>query len=1045
MVLKMINLFLRMRTSPCFFSGTGYFPKILMYACLLFPSAVYGSVRASADDGASFAVQSVLDVYAAEEPEVHDGMIEGRVSDDAGPMQGVMVYVKGTQKGTMTDENGYYSLSGLAEGDVLVFSMMGYEELEIRYDGKHLHNVKMSPEAISINRVVVTALGIKRNEAALSYNVQEINSDRINKVKSANFVTSLAGKVAGVQISSGAGGSGSSSRVVMRGNKSIERSNTALYVIDGIPMYNRVVGGGGGVYGGSIGTESAADINPEDIESISMLTGPSAAALYGSDAANGVIIINTKKGSAERTSVTVGSATDFSMVYMVPEIQNRYGGEGLMNWGEATDMRFDLMDFFKTSYNTINSFSISTGNSRNQTYASVSATNSDAVIPQTRYDRYNLTVRNTSSFFGDRLEMDLSGGYVYQTDRNMVSQGNYNNPLPSLYLFPRADDFSEIKNFERMDESLGYMVQYWPYGNGQHSLQNPYWIQNRMVRQTEKNRYMINASLKYNITDWLNITARARVDNSVYRTRNMNYASTLTTFCGDNGGYQDIMQDDRSVYGDVMLNMNKEWGKWSLNAVAGASLNDVRSYNQGIKGDLVIPNYFAVNNLDMEKNLLPSQGGWHDQTQSVFASVEAGWNRGIYITATGRNDWASQLAFTSTPCFFYPSLGVSVVLSNLVKMPSWMNTVKFRGSYSEVATAFSRYLSNPSLEYDSSTHTWKQPSTYPLRNLKPENTRSWEAGFLLNLFDMFTVDATFYHSNTYNQIIYAPMAESTGYSRFIAQTGNIMNRGIELSLDFFNSWGGFSWDSRFNYTINENRIIELAHGIPDPVTGKPVDVTEIQKSWLGAANVAPRVILREGGSLSDIYVNHKVVQGDDGSLKVVDTGYEKVGQMAPRYNLGWSNTFSYAGLSLSVVVTARIGGLVYSATQGILDYYGGSEVTADARENGGVDFLGKRYDAMTYYQTVATADGGHGRYYLYDATNVRLQELSLSYTLPRKWFSGKANITLGITGRNLFMFYCKAPFDPDMSSAVGDNYYQGVDYFMMPSTRSVGFNIKVRF
>ena len=937
------------------------------------------------------------------------GTVSGVVTDDQGPVIGAAVMIKDGQGGVTTGFDGEYTLSGLKSGDVIVVSILGYETQEIPYVGQATQNVQLSVSTEFLDEVVVTALGIKREEKTLSYNVQSVKSDELTAVKDANFVNSLVGKVAGVTINSGASGPGSATRVVMRGMKSIEKSNTVLYVIDGIPMYNKSFGGTGGAMESPVGSEAAADINPEDIESISMLTGPSAAALYGSDAANGVIVINTKRGAEGKTSVTVSNSTTFSTVYM--------------------------------------------GNEKNQTYISASTTNTTGIVPESQYDRYNFTARNTTKFANDKLILDFGASFIIQRDHNLVSQGTYYNPITGLYLFPRGDDFSEVRNYERWNPVRGMMTQYWPYGDGGHNIQNPYWVQNRNNRDMNKRRYMLNASLQWNITDWMNVTGRARLDESTYKQTREYYASTLTTFCGNNGGYYLENSSDRSFYGDVMLNIDKKWGDWSLMANVGASINDQRYYSAMMTGDLKEANFFSANNLDIANKYKRDENGWHDQTQSVFASVEVGWNDAVYLTLTGRNDWASQLAYSSQKSFFYPSVGLSAVISNLVEMPKWFDFLKVRGSYSQVASPFSRWISNPSLDYNDQTDLWTQSKTYPYRDLKPEDTRSWEIGVNMRFFKGLSLDVTYYRSNTYNQTVYGDLAASTGYDNFIAQTGNVQNQGVELALGYNNTWGDFTWDSGFTLTFNENKIVELANDIVNPITGENVTITEIQKDWLGGENVAPRVILRQGGSLTDIYVNNFIkrdlngyVDVDaNGRISMERTDFVKVGQLAPKANLGWSNTFSYKGVSLGVVLTARIGGLVYSATQGILDFYGASEASAEMRDNGGIPVNFGLLDAQSYYQTISTGSGGHGAYYLYDATNIRLQELTLNYTFPRKWFNNKMGLTVGFVARNLAMIYCKAPFDPELSASTSSNYYQGVDYFMLPSTRNLGFNVKFQF
>ena len=964
--------------------------------------------------------------------------------------------IKESNVGVVTGLDGSYTLTGLKQDDIIEVSYLGYETQDIAYTGQTVQNVFMKVATELLDEVVVTALGIKREEKTLSYNVQSVKSEELTAVKDANFVNSLVGKVAGVTINSGASGPGSATKVVMRGMKSIEKSNAVLYVIDGIPMYNRSFGGEGGTMESPVGSEAAADINPEDIESISMLTGPSAAALYGSDAANGVIVINTKRGSEGRTTVTVSNSTTFSKVNMMPEMQERYGKSGGMySWGNAlpAGYSYDPRKFFNTGTDIINSVSLSTGTAKNQTYISASTTNTAGIVPESKYNRYNFTARNTAKFAEDRLVLDFGASVIMQNDHNLVSQGRYYNPITGLYLFPRGDDFSEVQNYERWNPVRGMMTQYWPYGSGGHDIQNPYWVQHRNNRDMNKRRYMLNASLQWNITDWLNVTGRARMDESNYKQTREYYASTLTTFAGNNGGYYLENSSDRSFYGDVMLNVDKEWGDWSLMANIGASINDQRYYSAMMAGDLKEPNFFSANNLEMANKFKRNESGWHDQTQSVFASVEAGWRDAVYLTLTGRNDWASQLAFSSQASFFYPSAGLSAVISNLVEMPEWVDFLKVRGSYSQVASPFSRWISNPSLEYNDQTDLWTQSKTYPYRDLKPEDTRSWEIGVNLRVLKGLSLDVTYYRSNTYNQTVYGDLAASTGYDNFIAQTGNVQNQGVELALGYDNTWGDFSWSSGFTFTFNDNKIVELANDVINPITGEPVEINEIQKDWLGAENVAPRVILRKGGSLTDIYVKHFIARDANGYVNVdangrismEETEPVKAGQLAPKANLGWSNTFSYKGLSLGIVLTARVGGLVYSATQGILDYYGVSEASAAMRDKGGIPVNFGTLDAQSYYQTISTGNGGYGAYYLYDATNIRIQELTLNYTLPKTWFNNKMGLTVGFVARNLAMIYCKAPFDPELASSTSSNFYQGVDYFMLPSTRNLGFNVRFQF
>lgn len=979
----------------------------------------------------------------------------GQVVDAKGePLIGVSILEVGTTNGTITDIDGNFTLS-VNEGATLEISYIGYKTQTLPVRAK-LGQIVMKEDTEVLDEVVVTALGIKRSQKALSYNVQEVKGDALTAVKDANFMNSLAGKVAGVQISSGATGAGGAARVVMRGMKSLTKDNNALYVIDGVPVFNTGSSGGEGQYGSMGGSDAVADLNPDDIASVSMMTGPSAAALYGSAAANGVVLITTKKGQTEKTNLTVSNSTTFSKAYIMPEMQNRYGtSAGLFSWGAATDRRYDPSDFFNTGTNIINSIALSTGNAKNQTYLSASTTNSDGILPNNSYNRYNFTARNTTNFLNDRLTLDIGAQYIIQNNKNMVSQGQYYNPLPALYLFPRGDNFDEIRLYERYDTDYGYMKQYWPYGDGGMSLQNPYWIQNKILRTSEKKRYMLNASLKWKVTDWFNITGRVNLDNSDYRNRSEKSASTLTTFCGVNGGLEDAMRQERSIYADVLGNIDKTFGEFRLNANFGASIYHTSMNQLSIAGDLKIPNFFQMNNINYSANYKPDPQGYDDEIQSVFASAELSWRNQLYLTVTGRNDWDSKLAYSKHPSFFYPSVGLSAVLSDMLELPEVISYAKIRGSYTIVASSFDRFLTNPGYVYNAQTHNWENPTVYPMDDMKPEKTKSWEIGLNLKFWEnRFNLDATYYRSNTLNQTFSVDIPPSSGYNKAIVQAGNVQNQGVELGLGFHDEWAGFGWSTNATFTLNRNKVIRLASGSVNPVTGEEIQMENMPVGWLGKENVAPRVILTEGGSMTDIYVYNQLTRDNNGNIKVDQNGNlsmtssstpTKVGDLDADFNLGWTNHFTYKGIDLGVVLSARVGGLAYSATQGILDYYGVSEASATARDNGGIPINNGLVTAQKYYQTIGTGEGGYGRYYLYSATNVRLQELSLNYTLPKKWFKNVANITLGVVGRNLWMIYCKAPFDPELSAATASNYYMNVDYFMQPSLRNIGFNVKVQF
>ena len=988
--------------------------------------------------------------------------ITGQVVDAKGePLIGVSILVKGTTDGAITDLDGNYKIMTKSNNPVIVYSYIGYKTQEIPLKGQTTINITMMDDTQVIDEVVVTALGIKRSEKALSYNVTQVDAESALAVKDANFINSLNGKVAGLNINSSSSGVGGASKVVMRGSRGIEQSSNALYVIDGIPMYNLSASGGSEEMQSQGSTEAIADINPDDIESMSVLSGAAAAALYGSNASNGAIVITTKKGKVGRVALTVSSNTEMLSPFVMPQFQNRYGTSGTdASWGkrlnEANYRGYDpASDYFQTGLIGTESVTLSTGTEHNQTYLSAAAVNSRGIIPNNKYDRYNFTFRNTTLFLEDKMKLDVGAQYIMQKDRNMVNQGIYANPLSSAYLFPRGNDWEDYKMYERYDLERNMYTQYWPQGGGSFRLQNPYWINYRNLRENDKDRYMLSAALSYDILSWLNVAGRVRLDNSYNTYTQKYYASTIATIAeGENGFYGVTNTRDKQTYADLLLNINKTFGEdWSLTANIGASYSDNRSEALAVSGPIAangLPNFFTVAQLDKETGKR-EETGYREQTQSIFASAEVGYRSTYYLTLTGRNDWPSQLAGPNSKqsSFFYPSVGGSVVLSELFKLPESISYLKLRASWASVGLPFGRFLAYPTFSWNTSTGAYSSQSAYPLYDLKPERTDSWEVGLTARFLKHFNFDVSFYNTKTYNQTMDAKLSPTGGYSTFYAQTGNVRNRGVELSLGYKNTWNKFSWSSNYTFSANKNKILSLIDGYINPVTGEEITKDRMDVGGLSKA----RFILKVGGSLGDLYSqsdllrdsNNKIYVNADGNVAVNDKADDiYLGSVFPKANMAWRNDFQYGNWGLGFLLTARLGGVVYSATQAVLDSYGVSEATAAARDNGGVVINGNdMIDAQKWY-TVVGADSGIPQYYTYSATNLRLQEASVSYTIPRKKLKNIMDITLSLVGRNLWMIYCKAPFDPESVATTG-NYYQGIDYFMMPSLRSVGFNLKLKF
>ena len=982
--------------------------------------------------------------------------VTGRVVDSAGePLIGATIMVEGTKEGAVTDIDGNFTINTTSKAK-LVISYVGYTTQTILVGDKTTIDVTLKEVANTMNEVVVTALGIKRAEKALSYNVQSVGSNELTRNKDANFVNSLNGKVAGVNISKSASGVGGATRVIMRGAKSIEGDNNVLYVIDGIPIFNFSGGRDSGIMGeGRVSSEGIADLNPEDIESISVLAGPSAAALYGSNAANGAILITTKKGKEGRVDISFSSSADFSSPLLMPEFQNTYGNKlgSYESWGEklATPSSYDpKKDFFRTGTNFINALTLNMGNEFNQTFASVATTNSRGIVPNNTYDRYNFTIRNTTRMFKNKVQLDLGASYIKQKDNNMVSQGEYWNPIVAAYLFPRGESFEGIKTFERYDNVRNFPTQYWPISDSRFANQNPYWTAYRNLAPDDKDRFMFNAGLTYNIFDWLSVAGRIRLDKTFITSERKIYASSFNYFAKEKGAYEYYDYKDHQTYIDVITSINKTFGKFSLAANVGYSYSDYASLTRGYGGNLVlVPNKFSLNNINPSDSKIREAGGDSKvRNVAAFASAELGWRSMVYLTLTGRNDWNSRLVNSSEESFFYPSVGLSGIISEMTKLPSFISYLKVRGSYTEVGSPVSRSGMTPgTITTPIVGGSLKSTDIYPFTDYKAERTKSYEFGLTARFWKKLSFDFTWYKSNTYNQTFIGELPESSGYKAVYLQAGNVENRGVEMALGYSDNFGGLQWNSSLVYSKNVNEIKEMVKDYYHPLSPKPINIPEVSKD-------NGRVLLKVGGSINDIYAR-KVLAKDNQvfvnvspsggmSLETVEPIY--LGKTTPDFTMGWNNNFTYKNFGLSFLINARVGGIVTSSTQALLDRFGVSKASADARDAGGVMIPNQGlYDAKKYYTLVATGENDLAGYYTYSATNVRLQELTLSYKFNSKLFNNVIkDLTLSFVATNPWMIYCKAPFDPELTASTG-TYGQGNDYFMQPSLKSYGFSVKFKF
>ena len=976
------------------------------------------------------------------------GVISGTVTDESGePLIGASVFVEGNSSvGTTTDLDGKYALTVPEGTTALIFSFIGMKDQVEQINGRTVVNATLSAEFDALEATVVTAMGISKSEKSLSYNVQETKLENVTPVGS--FVNSLNGKVAGVTINTSSTGIGGASRVVMRGTKSISGNNNALYVIDGIPMPSLAGDQPEGVFAGAGQTgDGLAAINPDDIESISVLSGPSAAALYGSSAANGVVIITTKKGSKDDFAVNYSNSTSFSNAYIMPRFQNTYGtteAGSYQSWGEklATPASYNPRDFFQTGYNTTNSLSISTGTEKNQTYFSMAATNAEGIVRNNDFDRYNFSIRNTSKFLDDKMTLDLSATYSHIREQNMISQGQYSNPVLPVYLFPAADDFERIKIYERFNAERNFKTQYWPYENDL-TMQNPYWITDRQKFVNNKTRVMGSAQLKYEIAPWINISGRAKIDKNIETHEKKFSASTLELLARNSkyGSYAKRDLENTQIFAEALLNINKYFldNQLSLTAMLGANMEYTNYSDQSIEGGFSsVANVFSLANIDKNSpQTVIDASGYRIMKQAVFANVQLGWKSMVYLDVTARNDWPSTFAFSNYSSFFYPTVGLSGIFTEIFPglKGNVLSYMKARLSYSEVGNDPEPFLTNPT--YEITMGNVNIATRRPNADLQPERTKSWEIGLNTYWFNnRLKIDATYYQSRTYNQFFENTLSTATGYSSEIINAGQVNNQGIELAASWDQNFAnGFNWRTYMTYSHNVNKIVSL-----------PLEKLELG----GMAGM--KTILKEGGSMGDIYVT-SLKTDEHGAIYVHPSNqtvtadynnYVYAGDTAPKHILSWGNEFNYKGFNFNFLFNARLGGVVVSKTQAVMDYYGISQATADARDNGGALVNGKLIPAKEYYQTIGAGSGVLSQY-VYDATNVRLAELSFGYNFPvQNWCKWLKGLNVSFVAHNLAMIYMNAPFDPEMTASTG-TYGMGVDYFMQPSTRNLGFSVKLKF
>ncbi|MCK3684073.1 SusC/RagA family TonB-linked outer membrane protein [Maribellus sp. YY47] len=995
------------------------------------------------------------------------GVLKGKVTDDSNlPLPGVSVVVQNTSNGTITDMDGNYVLNNVKRGDVVVFSFIGMISQEITYSGQAEENIQMLVDTKSLEEVVVTALGIRRDKKTLTYASQEVSGEELMKAKSINFMDALNGKAAGLEIEKSSSGAGGSTRVVLRGFKSLGGTSEPLYVIDGVPIMN-IKRGQPGMWGGADQGDGLSQLNPDDIESINVLKGLNASILYGSQGANGVVLITTKKGREGKTNVTLSSTTTFESVLLYPELQFDYGAlngakESWSSTKGGTNYSEDQMkDFFQVGNNLVNSVTVSGGNKVTTAYFSYSNTSAEGIIPNNEYNKNNLSLKQSTKLLDDKLTLSSNVMLATENVKNRNVAGYYLNPLTGLYNFPRERNWEDYKtNYKYFDEKRNMYLQNVYVVD--HHISNPYWIINMEPEEEQTKRIIAMVSGNYSMTDHLTLAARGTYEYVDRKMTQKDYAGSNVTNVSANGRYVFANSTDTKLYSDALLKYDNKFGKLEASGFIGASYS--KHSWLGMSADngtnsLLYPNVFSTQNYPT--NTVITESGGETILQSVYGSINLGYNDMLYLDVSARNDWSSTLVGTTDgPSYFYPSVGLVALLSNVFELPEFISFLKVRGSSAQAAKEVPWNAIRSDHTISGSLGGINRNTRQPWTDLKPEKITSNELGFEFKLFEgRVGADFTYYYNKSTNQFlnISLPPEERGLYTTKNINVGEIVNKGVELTVDFIPvQTSAVEWSTAFNFFTNNNEIVELDPDDPTRIIG------------MGSSE-GYETFLRAGGSFGDLY-GFMFRRDDQGRIMldpkngnplktaakhdVNDWTVGYLGNLLPDFTLSWNNNIQWNRVTIGALISGKFGGKSVSQTESMLDGWGVSKRTGDARDLGYVEINGiqgttpvTQIDPYLYYSEGKGTGGRNGilEPYVYDRTSIRLSQLSIAYDLDVKKLNlPLAGVNLSLVGQNLFIFYKKAPFDPELAMST-NNSSQSLDNFNVPATRTYGFNIKVTF
>jgi TonB-linked SusC/RagA family outer membrane protein len=1031
-------------------------------------------------------------------------VVKGTITDakDGTPLPGVSIVVKGTLTGTVSDIKGNYTLTVPAGYNDLIFSFVGMLTKEMKIDGKSTIDVKLEDDVVGLDEVIVTALGISREKKSLGYAVQDLKGDELAKAKETNIVNSLSGKISGVQITNSSGAVGSSSRIVIRGVTSITGDNQPLFVVDGIPISNTDFASGDGLGGnGATSTKNngvnrgngAADINPDDVESISVLKGPTAAALYGSRAKNGVILITTKSGSSgtakrKGLNIELANSTTWEKPLRMADYQDAYGqgaegqfsyvdgaGGGVKDgvdesWGPKLDAGLmipqynspivdgvrqptpwvsspdNIKDFLETGYTTTTNMAITGGYTDANFRLSYTNMTQKGMLPNTDYKRNTLAFGGSANAT-DKLNISGSVNYVNAKSENLPGYGyDAQNVFQQFLWAARQVYYPDLKNYRNPDGSL-YNWNY-NYHN------NPYFTLNENLNQLNRDRVFGNAKVMYKFNN--NFSAFVRTGGDFYSN-----LSTERIAWGDidnqYGYYGEIQSQFSETNTDFLLmysrDINEDWD-FFLNA-GGNSMRQQYHSTFGSADELAVEGVYTLANSKVP--IRATADNTDKMINSLYFAGQVGFRSGLFLDFTGRNDWSSTLPKDNWS-YFYPSITASAVLTDLIKMENTktLSFAKIRAGWAKAGSDGAPYSLYPTVAFGDGWNAATKylnlnvPNLLPNDQLQPQFNKSWELGAELKFFmNRLSLDLTYYNSSTENQIINIPISASSGYTAQVKNAGNLDNKGIEITLGAvpFKSDNGFNWDIFVNWAKNNNEVSDLPDGIEQIELGTYWDMKLMAIPGQPYGSLYGADFLRDpNGNI--IHRNGVPVKGD---LKIL-------GNAQPDWIGGVTNQFSYKGFDLSVLIDYHKGGDIYNMTNAWGRYAGALEETVIGREGGivgtGVKEVFDAQGNVSYVanDVVVTAEEyNHAAFVnsipagsVFDATYVKLREIRLGYTFKNLADFPIKGINISIVGRNLALLYSTIPhIDPETSFTSGN--VQGFEFGQLPSARSFGFNINLKF